>query len=342
MTYSSTAEEVSCRLMASSGRRSYFLVGGAGFIGSHFCDRLLSDEQVRRVTVYDNFSSGRESHIDKHLLRNDGRFQLIRAQVEDLDTLADAMAGHNVVIHLASNPDIARAVHEPAIDFHQGTALTNNVLEAMRRTSTPRMLYASGSGVYGEAGDVLLAENYSPLKPVSTYGASKLAGEAMIAAYCAMFGITACVFRFANVVGARQTHGVGYDFLHMLSADPTRLRVLGDGRQRKSYIHVSDVVEAVLIASDRAATNYEVFNVGTGETMTVMEIASMAAEALHLERAPYLVYSGGDRGWKGDVPLVRLDTSRIRALGWMPALDCREAVRRSLDEMVADEHVVVS
>lgn len=342
MAHSQRLEESSSGICSRQEPRSFFIVGGAGFIGSHFTDRLLDSGYASRVTAFDNFSSGREWHVQRHLERDSGRFRLLRGDVLDLDRLTNSMYEHDIVIHLASNPDISRAVHDPEIDFNQGTMLTNNVLEAMRRACVPRLLYASGSGVYGDAGDLSLTEDHGPLHPISTYGASKLAGEALIASYCAMFGITACAFRFGNVVGSRQTHGVGFDFLRRLSVDRARLRILGDGRQSKSYIHVSDVVEAVLLACDRVTQNYEVFNVATGEIVTVTEIAEMAVEALGLDHRPCFVYAGGDRGWKGDVPLVRLDTTRIRALGWMPALNCREAVQRSLEEMVADERVLVS
>ena len=342
MAYSNTLEEASLSMCARRKLRSFFIVGGAGFIGSHFADRLLDDNLACRVTIFDNFSSGREWHVQKHLQQHDARFRLVRGDVRDLDRLVDSMYEHDVVIHLASNPDISRAIHDPEIDFNQGTVLTNNVLESMRRACVPRLLYASGSGVYGEVGDLLLTEDHGPLQPISTYGASKLAGEALIASYCAMFGMSACAFRFGNVVGPRQTHGVGFDFLRRLSGDPARLRILGDGMQSKSYIHVSDVVEAVLLACDQVTGSYEVFNVATSETVKVTEIAEMAVEAIGLRQRPCFVYTGGDRGWKGDVPVVRLDTTRIRSLGWTPELNCREAVQRSLQEMVADERVLVS
>jgi UDP-glucose 4-epimerase len=341
MSYANGVSANSSNVRGSKARRSIFIVGGAGFIGSHFADRLLEDNRTLLVTLFDNFSSGREWHVQRHLSRGDGRFRLVRGDARDVGAMSEWMSHHDVVIHLASNPDIARAVQDPEIDFHHGTVLTNNVLEAMRRACVKRLLYASGSGVYGDAGDAMLNEDYAPLRPISTYGASKLAGEAMIASYCAMFGLSACVFRFGNVVGPRQTHGVGFDFIRRLSMEPSRLRILGDGNQRKSYIHVADVVEAVLLAGDRVAQNYEVFNVATSETVTVTEIAEMAAEAMGLKRRPAFVYTGGDRGWKGDVPVVRLDTTRIRALGWSPVLNCREAVQYSLREMVADERVLV-
>ena len=316
----------------------FCIVGGAGFIGSHFTDRLLASSHTERVTLFDNFSAGREWHYEQHL--NDPRLDVVRADVADLDALTHAVRGHEVVIHLASNPDIARAATEPEIDFYQGTLLTNNVVEAIRRTGVRRLLYASGSGVYGELGTTPVSEDTGPLLPVSTYGASKLAGEALISSYCAMFELKACAFRFANVVGPRQTHGVGFDFLRRLAADPRRLRILGDGQQSKSYIYVADVVEAVLLAHERCIEPYQVFNVSTGDAITVNEIAAEAAACLGLKQPPVHEYSGGSRGWKGDVPVVRLDASRIRALGWAPKRNSREAMRAALDAMVQEERVV--
>jgi len=313
----------------------YFLVGGAGFIGSHFTDRLLSDPSTTLVTLYDNFSSGREWHFEHHV--KDSRLRVIRGEVENLDCLTKAISGHDIVIHLASNPDIARAATEPEIDFYQGTALTNNVVESMRRASVPRLLYASGSGVYGDLGELEAYEDYGPLIAVSTYGASKLSGEALIASYCYMFGLTACAFRFGNVVGARQTHGVGFDFVRRLVADPTRLRILGDGRQSKSYIHVSDVVSAVLHANVHEMDDFKTFNVATGDYITVNEIAEVAVEIVGLENTPTFEYTGGNRGWKGDVPVVRLNTDRIKDLGWRCQLSTREALKQSISSLLKDE-----
>jgi UDP-glucose 4-epimerase len=210
----------------------YLIVGGAGFIGSHFTDALLSNSTVAEaVTLYDNFSSGREWHYEQHV--HDPRFRIVRGDVANLEQLCAVMEGHDVVIHLASNPDIARAAREPEVDFYQGTLLTNNVVEAMRRTRAKRILYASGSGVYGDLGKQEVDEDYGPLEPVSTYGSSKLSGEALISAYCFMFDLSACAFRFGNVVGPRQTHGVAFDFVRRLLVDPTRLTILGDGTQEQ-------------------------------------------------------------------------------------------------------------
>jgi UDP-glucose 4-epimerase len=317
--------------MTPTGR--WFLVGGAGFVGSHFTDRLLAEPGVAAVTLFDNMTSGREWHIAHHL--DDPRFCLVRGEVADRDALTGAMAGHHTVIHLASNPDIARAMTDPDVDFVEGTMLTRAVVEAMRITGTERILYASGSGVYGELGEVAAAEDHGPLVPVSTYGASKLAGEALISAYAAMFGLTGCVFRFGNVVGPRQTHGVGFDFVRKLRDDPTRLEILGDGSQSKSYIHISDVVEAVLLAHERAPRPFAAYNVATGDYVTVTEIAELAVAVLGLDPATVrFEYTGGDRGWKGDVPVVRLDTDRIQALGWSCRLKTVDALRASLSALV--------
>jgi UDP-glucose 4-epimerase len=313
----------------------FFLVGGAGFIGSHFTDRLLADRAVRGVTLFDNFSSGREWHHAHHAA--DERLRVVRGDVKDLSALRAAMDGHDVVIHLASNPDIARAATEPDIDFREGTLLTQNVVEAMRTTAAKRILYASGSGVYGDLGELEAGEDHGPLLPISTYGASKLAGEAMIGAYCHMFGLSGCVFRFGNVVGPRQTHGVGFDFVRRLLRQPDRLEILGDGTQSKSYIHVGDVVDAVLLAHERCGKQFEAYNVATGDYITVREIAELAVEVLRLPPGgTRFIFGEGPRGWKGDVPVVRLDIGRIRALGWKCRLGTREALRSSMAEMVDD------
>ncbi len=313
----------------------FIVVGGAGFIGSHFVDRLLAEEGVDRVTVYDNFSSGRDWHLAQRA--HDGRLRIVRGDVGDLVALTGAVDGHDTVIHLASNPDIARAITDPAIDFDQGTLLTHHVVEAARVARVARVLYASGSGVYGDLGEVVAHEDRGPLLPISTYGASKLAGEALICSYCHLFDIRACAFRFGNVVGPRQTHGVGFDFVRHLLRTPDRLPILGDGTQSKSYIHVRDVVEAVLLASDRTEERYRAYNVATGDYITVREIAQLALECVGLPPGgTALVFSGGDRGWKGDVPVVRLDTSRIRALGWTHTLSSREALRQSMLAIVTE------
>ncbi len=315
--------------------RRWFIVGGAGFIGSHFTDRLLEDPSTEKVTLFDNFSSGREWHYAHHT--RDARLRVVAANVKETAKLRSAMQGHDVVIHLASNPDISRAATDPDIDFREGTQLTREVVEAMRVIGVPRILYASGSGVYGDLGEEEAAEDRGPLVPVSTYGASKLAGEALIASYCYMFGLTGRAFRFANVVGPRQTHGVGFDFVRQLAANERELRILGDGSQSKSYIWVRDVVSAVLLANERAQKPFEVFNVGTDDYITVREIGELAVDAMGLRPGSVqFVYTGGDRGWKGDVPIVRLNTSRIRSLGWSRSRGTAQALRDSLGALIQD------
>jgi UDP-glucose 4-epimerase len=319
----------------TAGER-FFLVGGAGFIGSHFVDRLLADPDVPAVTVYDNFSSGRAWHLEPHA--DSERLRIVEADVKDLAALVAAMAGHDVIVHLASNPDIARAATEPAIDFDEGTYLTHLVVEAARETAVRRILYASGSGVYGDLGETEAHEDWGPLIPVSTYGASKLAGESLISSYCHMFELSARVFRFGNVVGPRQTHGVGFDFVRSLLADGSVLRILGDGTQSKSYIHVEDVVDAVLTAH-AADGVYEVYNVATGDYITVREIADLALECVGLPPGgTRYEFTGGPRGWKGDIPVVRLNTDRIRALGWRSRRSSREALKESMLALVEEVH----
>ncbi len=273
--------------------RRICVVGGAGFIGGHFVDRLLASDATEGLTVYDNFSSGREWHLAAH--RADTRLNVIKSDVRDLEALIAAVDGHDTMIHLASNPDIARAMTDPAADFDQGTLLTHHVAEAARRGGVGLVLYASGSGVYGDLGETEATEDHGPMVPVSTYGASKLAGEALLASYAAMFGVTARAFRFGNVVGPRQTHGVGFDFVRRLLYDPHRLRILGDGQQSKSYIHVDDVIEAVLHAARLASGAFAVFNVATGDYVTVTEIARLAMDVVGLPAgSTQFEYTGGE------------------------------------------------
>jgi UDP-glucose 4-epimerase len=316
--------------MTLSGRfETVFVSGGAGFIGSHLLQRLLADPSLQRVVVYDNFSSGRESHLAG--FEGDARLQVVRGDLTAKEGLAEAMRGCEAVFHLAANPDLAKAATQPDIDFREGTCLTQHVLEAMRLTGARRMFYMSGSGVYGENAKVTFAEDYGPCRPISPYGASKLAGEALISAYCHMFGLIARVFRFANVVGPRQGHGVGYDFVRRLLADPTRLRILGNGSQSKSYIHVDDVLEAVFMVVAQPGPEYDVFNVATEDYLSVSGIADMAVEACGLERSRVRYeFTGGDRGWKGDVPVVRFNCAKLRALGWRNQRTSTEAMRDSL------------
>jgi UDP-glucose 4-epimerase len=321
------------------GRSRVAIVGGAGFIGSHLTDVLLADAATERVTLFDNFSSGREWHYAHHA--DDDRLAIVRGEAADLASLTGALAGHDLVVHLASNPDIARAMTDPTVDFDEGTLLTHNVVEAMRRAGVPRIAYASGSGVYGDLGELEAHEDHGPLVPVSTYGASKLAGEAMISAYAHMFGMQGFAFRFGNVVGRRQTHGVGFDFVRRLLDDPSLLTVLGNGGQSKSYVLVTDVVAAILTVLDSGgAQPFRVCNVATGDYITVREIAELALDVLGLDTGSTRIeYGDADRGWKGDVPVVRLSTERISSYGWRPSATSREALAASMQAMLDDARI---
>jgi UDP-glucose 4-epimerase len=310
-----------------------FVAGGAGFIGSHLVEALLRSPNAR-VVVYDNMSSGTKSRLRSVL--DHERLHLVIGDIRAFDDLVEAMHGCDHVYLLASNPDIARAVEDPAIDFWQGTYLTHNILEAMRVNDVSRITYASGSGVYGDQGEAEVDEEFGPLVPISTYGASKLASEAMIAAYAHMFDIDAVVFRFANVVGPRQTHGVTYDFVRRLLEDPSRLQIFGDGSQSKSYIHVRDAVGAMMLLTEKEWEGFEIFNVGSGDYITVSEIADLVVERIGLEKIPYS-YTGGDRGWKGDVPVVRFRSNKLALLGWHCTYGSREAIIASIDANITEQ-----
>jgi UDP-glucose 4-epimerase len=314
------------------GWSNVFVSGGAGFIGSHLVRWLLKDERVQRVIIFDNFSSGQLSYIQE--ITNDPRLEIVKADLKELSAVTSAMAGCDTVFHLAANPDIARAVTQPDIDFWEGTYLTQNVLEAMRVNKVRKIFYTSGSGVYGENPEVAFGEDYGPCIPISTYGASKLACEGLIAAYCHMFELCGRAFRFANVVGPRQTHGVGYDFIRRLKEDPSRLRILGDGTQKKSYIHVEDVLAAMRVADERVPKPYDMFNVATDDYITVREIADLAVQVSRLppDKTAY-EFTGGDRGWKGDVPIVRFDCSKIKTLGWQARRTSAQAVTDAMKAM---------
>ncbi|MGQ3892386.1 NAD-dependent epimerase/dehydratase family protein [Legionella sp. CNM-4043-24] len=311
---------------------SFFLVGGAGFIGSHFIDALLRDKQVQRVTVFDNFSNGQAWHYQHHA--HDARLHIVPGDAKSIEQLTDAMQGHELVMHFASNADIAQAIKNPSIDFNEGIVLTWHVLEAARLTGVKRIIYTSGSGVYGDMGEHASREDQGNLHPVSPYGASKLAGEAFISSYCHMFDMSACVFRFANVVGPRQTHGVAYDFIRRLSVQNENLRILGDGRQRKSYIDIEDIVSAVMLVNERMNGVFDVYNVASDDCISVKEIADIVIESMGITHAVPYEYTGGSKGWPGDVPVVRLNTDKLRALGWHCQHRSADAIRRAAEAMI--------
>jgi UDP-glucose 4-epimerase len=315
--------------------KSVAVIGGAGFIGSHFTKAVMSEFPNVELLVVDNLSSGSRAHIESELQTFGGILREV--DLKNRDETISALKGVDLVAHFAANPNIAAAETQPDIDFWEGTLLTQNLLEAMRLGGTKYLIYASGSGVYGEAIEDF-SEDYGPCQPISTYGASKLACESMISAYCHMFGLRARTLRFANVVGPRQTHGVGYDLIRKLIQDSTRLRVLGDGSQSKSYIHVDDVVRAMLrmipLLQSPITRSYDVFNVATDDYVSVREIAEYIAKLISPDAT--LEFGKEPRGWKGDVPVVRFDSSKIRAIGWAPKRASKEAISASLVAMASE------
>jgi UDP-glucose 4-epimerase len=310
----------------------YFITGGAGFIGSNMTDRLLNDND-NEVTVYDNFCSGKMSYIEHHL--KDKRFRLIKGDMLDLPLLKKSIKGHDFVFHFAANPDIAKSMLETDLDLRLGIIATYNVVESMRTTGVKMLAYSSGSGVYGDVGPTQTAENFGPLLPVSMYGASKLGAEGVISAFCGMFDLQAWIFRFANVVGPRQTHGVGFDFIRKLKREPHKLKILGDGSQSKSYIHVIDVIDAMLYVIKKQRQSMNVFNVATDDYITVNEIAEIVTEEIKLLDVKF-EHTSGSRGWKGDVPVVRFDIEKIHKLGWKSKYSSRQAIQLSIQALLKE------
>ncbi len=305
-----------------------FITGGAGFLGSAFVERLLDLPEIGKITVFDRQSKNTDH---SKLKCKDERIHLVCGDLKDADSLTQAMSDHQTVIHLASNADIALAVKQPTIDFYEGTILTQNALEAARINKVKRFLYASGSGVYGERGNEELREDDGSLLPVSTYGASKLAGEVLVCAYCSMFDLTGIAFRFANIVGAGQTHGVALDFVEKLLRNPAQLEILGDGSQTKSYLDINDAFDAVWLAHTKCQSKFDIYNVASNDAISVNEIARIAIEeVLPKEAKVEIKYTGGDRGWKGDVPVVKLNFDKIRALGFAPRRSSSEAIRAAI------------
>ncbi|HYB58105.1 MAG TPA: NAD-dependent epimerase/dehydratase family protein [Alphaproteobacteria bacterium] len=306
------------------------ITGGAGFIGSHLADRLLA--RGHRVTVYDNLSTGFVEFLED--ARRQPGFTLIEGDLLDEAGLAKALSGCDLVFHLAANADVRFGTAQPRRDLEQNTIATFNLLEAMRANGVRRIAFASTGSIYGETSVIPTPEDAPFPVQTSLYGASKLAGEGLIAAYCEGFEFQSWIFRFVSIVGERYTHGHVFDFYKSLARDPTTLHVLGNGRQTKSYLYVEDCVEAMLAAVVRAKDKVNVFNLGTEEYVQVED--SIAIITAHLGLSPRRTYAGGERGWVGDNPFIFLDTTRIRALGWAPRVDIRQGIIRTVDWLKAN------
>jgi UDP-glucose 4-epimerase len=311
-----------------------FVTGGAGFIGSNLVDRLLQIGHT--VVAYDNLSTGQERFLEQALASP--CFTLARGDTLDLDGLTQAMRGAELVFHLAANADVRFGIQHPRKDLEQNTLATFNVLEAMRANGVRRIVFSSTGSIYGEP-DVFPTPETAPF-PIQTslYGASKLAGEGLIQAYCEGFGFQGYIFRFVSILGERYTHGHVFDFYQRLRATPDELQVLGDGRQRKSYLYVQDCLDAILFAIEKAQDKINIFNLGTDEYCQVNDSIGWITE--HLGVKPRLTYTGGERGWVGDSPFIFLDCSKIRALGWTPKLSIREGILRTLEYLQANPWVM--
>ena len=313
-----------------------FVTGAAGFIGSNTVDRLLGEGHD--VTGYDNFSTGQESFLQD--AARSASFHSHRGDLLDLPALQRAMAGADLVIHLAANADVRFGTQHPTKDLEQNIIATSNVLEAMRANGTRRIVFASTGSVYGEAAVVPTPEQAPFPVQTSLYGASKLAAEGLIAAYCEGFGFQAFIFRFVSILGERYTHGHVFDFYKQLLQHPDSLDVLGDGSQRKSYLYIQDCIDAILLALEKAPGRVNVFNLGTDEYCQVND--SIRAICEHLGLSPQIRYSGGDRGWIGDNPFIFLECSRIRALGWKPKLTIREGILRTLQYLERNKELLAA
>lgn len=312
----------------------FLVIGGGGFIGSYITDSLLNKDTTTKVIVYDNFCSGKKWHLAQNL--EDPKFELVEKDILD-ESFSKYLKNVDVTIMLAANADIAASEKKPIIDFDQGTKLIQIVLEAMRKEGCNNLIYASGSGVYGDAGLKFVKEDYGPMEPISTYGASKLGCEALISSYSHMFGLKASVFRFGNVVGGKQTHGVAYDFLKRLKKNSSFLEILGDGSQSKPYVHVEDVISGMFIALKYQKKMYDVYNLAPKDFISVTEIAHIVLDQMKIKKKECAFkYSGGNRGWKGDVPIVRLDIKKISDLGWNPSLSSHDAIKKSVKEIHAN------
>ena len=306
------------------------VTGCAGFIGSNLSDRLLRDGHA--VVGYDNFSSGQDRFIDE--AKRSSRFELVRGDILDGDALASAMRGCDLVFHFAANADVRFGTEHPGRDLEQNAVGTFRVLDAMRVTGVKKIAFSSTGSVYGDATVFPTPEDAAFPIQTSLYGAAKVAAEGMIQAFCEGFGMQAWIFRFVSILGERYSHGHVFDFYKSLRADPTRLRILGNGKQRKSYLYIGDCVDAMVVAVERAPAKVNVFNLGTDEYCEVNDSVGWICEALGI--APERTYSGGERGWIGDSPFIFLDCKRIRALGWTPTKTIRDGILSTLRYLQAN------
>ncbi|MCK5671048.1 NAD-dependent epimerase/dehydratase family protein [Candidatus Bathyarchaeota archaeon] len=311
------------------------VTGGAGFIGSHLVDYLINEGKT--VRVIDNLSSGNMDHLERW--SDDPRMELIEVDLLDKDALDGAIKGCDEVYHLAANPEVNAKNASPEDHFRQNIEATFNLLEAMRRSGEQKFIaFTSSSTVYGEAETIPTREDYGPLVPISLYGASKLACEALLTAYASMYGFRAIIYRLANVVGPRSNHGVIYDFVHKLRVSPDELEVLGDGSQSKSYLYVDDCINGIVKGIKRG-NQVDIYNIGSWDRTNVLEIAETVKDEMGLGGAKIRLTGGvdGGRGWKGDVKIMQLDMDELKSVGWTPKYGSAEAVRLTARSVIDAE-----
>jgi len=312
--------------------KKLLVTGGAGFIGSHLVERLLIDGF--EVTCLDNLSAGNIDNL-KNALKN-RFFHFIKGDIRNRIDIQNVLDDYDTIFHFAANPEVR--LGDPEIHFSSNILGTFNILESMRKSDVKRIVFASSSTVYGDASVLPTPENYSPLHPISVYGASKLACEALISSYCHVYGFNGICLRYANIIGPRLRHGVIYDFIMKLKKNPRRLEILGDGTQRKSYLYISDAINATTFIWNRCRKGYYVYNVGNKDSITVMDIARIVVELMNLRNVEFYTTGGvdGGRGWKGDVKYMLLSIEKLESIGWRPKYNSMESVKMTAKALIEE------
>jgi UDP-glucose 4-epimerase len=320
----------------SNSSSTYLVTGGAGFIGSHLIDTLLSDAATKEVRVLDNFSSGRREHLAHH--EHDVRLKVVTVELLDLEKIAPHFQGVDQVFHLAANPDARWGIDNTRLDLEQETIVTYNVLEAMRRNQVPRIVFSSSGTAYGDVGTTVTHETLGPALPISLYGAGKVASEALISAFCGTFGLRAIIFRFGNIVGERTTHGVIFDFMRQLAKSSSDLKVLGNGYQAKPYVYVRDLVNGLLfgkaLCEKLEQSKFDVFNLAPDGATNVRFIAGELIRQLGFPGPTQIHYGESAQGWPGDVAQSRMDSSKLNKAGFSLPRSSDEAVRFAIAQII--------
>lgn len=312
--------------------KKILVTGGAGFIGSHIVDKLI--EGNNEIVVFDNLTSGKLDFIKSHLDKRN--FSFIKGDLLNSEEISNACKDMDMVYHVAANPDVKLGASDTKVHFDQNITATYNLLEAMRKNNVPNIVFTSTSTVYGEAEIIPTPEDYGPLIPISLYGASKLACEALITSYSHTFDMLSWIFRFANIIGDRSTHGVIYDFIKKIKNNPHELEILGNGKQCKSYLHVDDCVDAMLFTINNSYNMVNIFNIGSEDAINVTQIGKIVVEEMGFENVNFR-YTGGNRGWKGDVPTMMLSIEKMKKIGWAPKYRSEKSVRCVVKSIIANQ-----